>query len=100
MIKDKLEVFEAIQESLGDYDIKSEADLSDAIFEICDGMVDIYYSDLFESIEYLWYEGLLDEVEGDLMSAVTSAQYYFYEQVAQDNMQELLNMFKIEEEQE
>lgn len=84
MLQNQKDVFDQIKEELEGYTISDRDDYGDALHQICDGMIDIATYDLFESIWFLYNEGLLEEVYGDLIFAVQSAQYEYFSQVAYD----------------
>jgi hypothetical protein len=60
MLKNNSEIFEQIKDELQEYEITNEDLFTDAIYQITDGMIDIYTSDLFDSVEFLYEQGLLD----------------------------------------
>jgi hypothetical protein len=84
MLENQKDVFDQIKEELQEYTISDRDDYSDALHQICDGMIDIATYDLFESIWFLYNEGILEEVYGDLIFAVQEAQYTYYMQVADE----------------
>lgn len=103
MLENRQDVFESIKDDLEGYTITDRDDYGDAIHEICDSMIDIATYDLFESIWFLYNEGILEEVHGDLIYAVQGAQYEYYMQVASEFDEELwasVGVADDEEEQE
>jgi hypothetical protein len=95
MLENQKDVFDQIKEELKGYTISDRDDYSDALHQICDGMIDIATYDLFESIWFLYNEGLLEEVYGDLIYAVQSAQYEYFSQVAYDFDEDLWASVKV-----
>lgn len=91
MLKNKNDVFEQIKDELQEYEITNEDQFTDAIYQITENMIDIYTADVFDSVEFLYEQGLLDEVHGDLLQAIRGAQYEYFQDVVAEHYNELLN---------
>lgn len=91
MLKNKNDVFEQIKDELQEYEITNEDQFTDAIYQITENMIDIYTADVFDSVEFLYEQGLLDEVHGDLLQAIREAQYEYFQDVVAEHYNELLN---------
>lgn len=89
MITREQDILKRIIGDLQEYEIKNDDDFTDYLYEVIDGMIDIYTSDLLESIEFLYRECDFTEVHGDLIEAIQQAQYDYYNMIADDNMGEI-----------
>lgn len=98
MIKNERDVVEAIISDLEGYTINNDNDLQDFLHEIIDSMIDIYTADLFDSGYFLYANDYLSEVDGDIVMAIQQAQYQYYRDIADDNMTEIYESIKFEEE--
>lgn len=100
MLENKNDVFEQIKDELPQHEITNEDQFTDAIYEITDNMVDIYTADLFDSVEFLYEQGLLDEVHGDLLQAIRGAQYEYFQDVVAEHYNQLYDSVLENEEDE
>lgn len=91
MLENKNDLFEQIKDELQHHEITNEDQFTDAIYQITEDMIDIYTADLFDSVEFLYEHGLLDEVHGDLLQAIRGAQYEYFQDIVADHYSELLN---------
>lgn len=89
MIENRADVFAEFEERVTDYHLMDDDELEGAIHEIADSMVDIYTSDLLESIEFLYNNCDFTEVSGNLLQAIQGAQYDYYYGIAMDDFEEL-----------
>ena len=99
MIKDERYIVETIISNLEDYTINDDNDLQDFLHEIIDGMIDIYYTDIFDSAEFLYHQDYLSDVDGDIVMAIQQAQYEYYRDIADDNMTEIYESIEFENEE-
>lgn len=101
MIEDKNQVVVEITEALREYDMQGMDDFHSFLHEVLDGMVDIYYVDIFDSAYFLWEQEYLEDLSGDnIVSILQWAQYEYYKDIAYEYMQEILDEVPIDLEEE
>ena len=95
MIENENKVLEVISKRLAEYDIKSDTDFQDYIYEVVDEMIDIYYDELFNSVKFLYLNEYLEDVEGNFIEVLQRAQYDYYMDIAYDNLDSIYKLSKI-----
>lgn len=97
MILYESEVVDAVVEELNNYTIKTDSDLQDFLHEVIDGFIDIYYNDIFNSVEFLWSRDYLNDIDGNIVEAIQRAQYEYYRDIVDENIVEIYNKLNLEE---
>ena len=87
---------EEIIDELHGYEIKTSDDLEYRIDEIIEGLLWVYYDDIFGNVYELYNMGYLDNIEGDLVENIHHAQYMYLKDEFYKHYDDLLKKLEIE----
>jgi hypothetical protein len=96
MILYEQEVVNDIIDMLADYTIKDDNDLQNYVDKVINRLIDPLSVDLFESAYFLYHEGYLDEVRGNIIEVLILGQYKYYRNIAEKNMIDIYKNIKFE----